>query len=62
VVAEDAVCEREPPRGRQLVRVRVDQLLAEHDVAEQPALVAEADLGAVGELARLAEVVDERGA
>ena len=39
---------------------RLEQLLAEHDVAEQPALVGEPDLGAVGELARLAQVVHER--
>jgi hypothetical protein len=55
------VGEREPPR---LVHPRgalVDHPLAEHDVAEQAALLGQPDLGAVGELARLAEVVHERG-
>ena len=36
-------------------------LLAEREVAEQPALLGQPDLRAVGELARLAEVVHERG-
>ena len=36
---------------------RGHDLLAEHEVAEQPALVGQPDLGAVGELARPAEVV-----
>ena len=38
----------------------VEQAQPELDVAEQPALVGEADLGAERELARLAEVVDDR--
>ncbi len=38
----------------------VEHPLAEHDVAEQPALLGQPDLGAVGELAGLAEVVHER--
>ena len=39
-----------------------DQAQAELDVAEEPALGAGGDLGAVAELTRLAEVVHERGA
>ena len=35
--------------------------LADHQVAEQPPLVGQPDLGAVGELAGAAEVVDDRG-
>src|SRR3954468_12648524 len=62
VVAEHAVGEREPPRLVHAGRPLVEDALAEHEVAEEAALFAEADLGAVGELARLAEVVDERGA
>ena len=52
--------ERDAPLGRQVAQPRLEQLLAEHEVAEQPALVRQADLRAVGELARLAEVVDDR--
>src|SRR4051794_13189165 len=61
VVGEDAVGELEAPVLGQVPGALVEQALAEHDVAEQAALLAEADLGAVGELARLAEVVHERG-
>src|SRR5438105_1476567 len=55
--------EREPSlrlQGRQ--QVARDQSQAQLDVAEQPSLRAALDLGAVAELARLAEVVDDRGA
>ena len=63
VVAEHAVREREPALVVEPVaRALVEQPLAEHDVAEQPALLGQPDLGAVGELARLAEVVHERRA
>ena len=55
-------CEREPPRRLHARGALGEQALAEHEVAEQPALLGEPDLGAVGELARLAEVVHERGA
>ena len=61
VVAEDAVLEREraalveDPR-----RALAQQTQADLDVAEQPALRAALDRGAVGELARLADVVDDR--
>ena len=58
---EHAVGEREPARLVHPRRALVEQPLAEHDVAEQPALLRQPDLGAVGELARLAEVVHERG-
>ena len=40
----------------------LEQLGAERDVPEHPALLGQPDLRPVGELARLAEVVDERGA
>src|SRR5215211_1512211 len=62
VVAEHAVCQREPSALVHRPRALVDHALAEHEVAEQPALLAQPDLGAVGELARLPEVVHERGA
>src|SRR4051794_21583041 len=62
VVAQDAVCERESSCLVHAGCPLVEDALAQHEVAEQAALLAEADLGAVGELARLAEVVDERGA
>ena len=60
VVAEHAVQQRDAAVGGELGHARLEQLLAEHDVPEQPALVGQPDLGAVGELARLAEVVDDR--
>ena len=57
-------CSSSRRRGRRAQRRRplADHPHAELDMAEHPALVADPDLGAVGELARLAEVVDERGA
>src|SRR5687767_12837696 len=62
VMAEDAVQERDPPALVEAPEPRREELLPEHEVAEQPPLVRHADLRAVAELARLAEVVDERGA
>ena len=63
VVGQDAVRERE---AAGVVEAGAPRALLEHpqpdlDVAEQPALVGEADLGAERELARAAEVVDDRG-
>ena len=60
VVGEHAVGEREPAVVGDPGAALVEQPLAEHDVPEQAALVGQPDLGAVGELARLAEVVHER--
>ena len=59
MVAEDTVRERQPPLGVEPRGALVDEPLAEHHVPEQPALLREPDLRAVGELARLAEVVDD---
>ena len=53
--------ERDAALGAHARQARLEQLLAEDDVAEQPPLLGEPDLRAVGELARLAEVVHERG-
>src|SRR3954452_4408706 len=53
VVAQDAVRQREPPSLVHAGRPLVEHALAEHEVAEQAALLAQADLGAIGELARL---------
>ncbi len=62
VVGEDAVGEGEPARfGELRWAVGGEDLQAELDVAEETALVAEFDRGSVGELADLAEVVDDRG-
>ena len=62
VVAEHAVQQREPALLVERARARSRQHpLADHQVAEQPALLGQPDLGAVGELARAAEVVDDRG-
>ena len=62
VVAEHAVQERQPALVVERAAPRSDeQAQAELEVAEQAALLGQPDLGAVGELARLADVVDDRG-
>src|SRR3954470_5102453 len=61
VVGEDAVRELEPAIVGQVAGALVEDPLPERDVAEQPAVLGEPELRAVGELAGLAEVVDERG-
>ena len=62
VVGEDAMGQGEPACVGELRRaVGGEQLEAELDVAEQPTFLAELDRGGVGELADLAEVVDDRG-
>src|SRR3954467_1091534 len=61
MVAEHAVQQGELAGLVHTRGARLHDLLAERQVAEQPALVAPADLRAVGELAGLADVVQERG-
>ena len=62
MVGEDAVLQREAALTGQRGRVaRGEQAQGELDVPEQAALFAAGDLGAVGELAGAAEVVQERG-
>ena len=62
VVAEHAVQQREPALARRAIVAALGQdPLADHQVAEQAPLLGQADLGAVGELARAAEVVGDRG-
>ena len=48
VVGEHAVGKRQAAIAGQPVRVGVDELLVEHDMAEQAALIGEADLGPRG--------------
>ena len=62
VMCEHAVTEREPARVVEtgLLGGRLDHPQPELDVAEQPALVAEPDLGPERELARAPEVVEQR--
>ena len=63
-MAEHAVLERQLPVRRQrgdAGRVLAQQREPELDVPEQPAGLRQPDLGAVRELPRAAEVVDERG-
>ena len=63
VVQHHAVLEREPALGIERGRGVVgDQAQPELDVAQQLPLAAAPDLRAVGELAGLAEVVDDRRA
>ena len=63
VVEDHAVLEREPALAvEDRRRVLGDHAQPELDVTQQLALAAALDLGAVGELAGLAEVVDDRGA
>src|SRR3954452_2626441 len=61
VVAEHAVQQGELAGLVHARGARLHDLLAERQVAEQPALVAPPDLRAVGELAGLADVVQKRG-
>ena len=60
MVREHAVKQRQPALGGQLARRPRDQLRSDRQMAEQPALVADPELRPVGELARLADVVNER--
>ena len=60
VVREHAVKEGQPPLGGQLLRSTGDHLRADRQMAQQPALVADREFRPVGELARLADVVNER--
>src|SRR3954469_919218 len=62
VVGEHAVQEREPALGVEPFHSRLEQLVAEDEMPEQAALLGQLDRRAVGELARLAEVVHEGGA
>ena len=57
---DKAAAERHALVRREVARARLDDLHAERLVAEQASLVGQADVGAVGELARLAEIVHER--
>ena len=52
--------ERRATVVREPVGCAADDLGADREVAEQPALLGEPELGAVGELAHLADVVEER--
>ena len=60
VVGEDAVEQRQPAVLGQRARGGADDLRPDREVAEHPALVGEPELGAVGELARAAAVVQDR--
>jgi hypothetical protein len=60
VVREHAVEQRQAPLGRQIVGNAGDELRADRKVAEHPALVAQLEPRSVGELAGLADVVEER--
>ena len=61
VMGEEAVEQRRPPLRRQLPRGRPDDLRPQGQVAEQPAFLGHAELGSVGELPRLSDVVEQRG-
>ncbi len=62
MVGQDAVAQREPALvGELRGAVGREELHGELEVADEAALFGQADRGAVGELARLAEVVDDRG-
>ena len=62
VVAENAVQQRQPAMLIESPHaVLGQQLLTEHQMTEQPPLLGQADLGAVRELPRPAEVVRDRG-
>ena len=61
VMAEHAGEQRGPALLGQPGRGGADDLRADLKMAEQPPLLADPDLGPVGELARLADVVEERG-
>src|SRR5215207_11054236 len=60
VVGEEAVQEREQLVLVDAAGVALDDPRAELEVTEQPALLTQADLRAVGELLGAAEVVDDR--
>ena len=61
VVGEHAVEQLEPSIGGEIGRRRADELGADREMAEHAALLAEPELGAIGELARAADVVEDRG-
>ena len=59
MVGEDAVQEAQAKLGLEVTRGSLDQVRADLQVAEHPALFGQAELGAVGELANLSDVMDE---
>ena len=59
-MGKDAVQEREPALRRQRSGGGADDLGADREVAEHPALVGDPELCPVGELSRLAGVVEDR--
>ncbi len=61
VVAEHAVRQRKPPLLVEAGGPIGDQSLADHQVAEQPSLLGQPELGSVREFPRAAEVVRDRG-
>src|ERR1017187_9108054 len=60
VVCQDAMQQRQPARLVQLPAARQEDLLSNRHMTEQPPLVGQPELGAVGELAGAAEVVGDR--
>ena len=59
-MAEHAVEQRQAPRRLEAGGRGLDQRRADREVAEHRPLVADSELGPVGELAGLADVVEER--